>query len=142
MAIDEKDIRIIELLKENSRESIKNIARKTKLRPSTVHQRITKLIKNKVIERFTIKLNDEKINEEFIALMFVKTKPETNLDAKALSNPHVKEVFGITGEYDLLLKMKFKDVKEFNDYIIKFRKEQDVETTHTMVVTVNIKEEL
>ncbi len=42
----------------------------------------------------------------------------------------------------MLLKLKFKDVEEFNDFIIKFRKEPLIQTTLTMVVTADVKEEL
>ena len=59
------------------------------------------------------------------------------------TDPIALIIFGVTGEYDLLLKLKFKDVEEFNDFLIKFRKEQKgVRQTFTMVSTANIKEEL
>jgi len=52
-------------------------------------------------------------------------------------------VFGITGEYDMMVKLKFKDVTEFNDFIINFRDEnKEVRKTITMVATVKLKEEL
>ena len=140
--MDKKDYSILELLKENSRYSIRDIAKKTGIRPSTVHQRILRLKEGGVIEKFTVKLDNNKVGEGFIVLMFVKTKPSVQIDNKVLNDNHVKEVFGITGEYDLLIKLKFSDVVEFNDFVIKFRKEQQVETTHTMVVTANIKEEI
>jgi DNA-binding Lrp family transcriptional regulator len=142
MKLDKKDLAIIEILKKDARLSIRDIAKKTSIRPSTVHQRITKLKKDGVINRFTIKLNNSAIEEDFIVFMMIKTKPNVLLDSKIINNKHVKEVFGTTGEYDLLLKLKFKDVQEFNDFIIKFRKEQQVETTLTMVATANVKEEL
>ena len=82
------------------------------------------------------------MGENFIVIMLVKTKPSALIDNKAIYDKHVKEVFGLTGEYDILLKLKFKDIEEFNDFIIKFRKEQHIETTLTMVVTTNIKEEI
>lgn len=140
--IDKKDIPIIEALKENSRLSIRDIAKKTRLRPSTVHQRITKLKESKVIEKFTLKLNNKAVGENFIVFMLVKTKPNVILDNKAMQNEHVKEAFGLTGEYDLLLKLKFNGIDEFNDFVLKFRKEQQIEATLTMVVTANVKEEL
>lgn len=140
--LDSKDLSIISLLKENSRLSIRDIAKKANIRPSTVHQRITNLKKNGVIEKFTLKLNNKAIGRNFIVFVFVKTKPATILDKRVINNPSVTEVFGITGEHDLLVKLKFKDVEEFNDYIIKFRKEQQIETTLTMIVTANLKEEV
>jgi DNA-binding Lrp family transcriptional regulator len=143
MNIDKKDKKIISMLKENSRDSIRSIAKKTGIRPSTVHQRIQKLIKSDVIERFTIKLNNKAIGENFIVFMLIKGKTSQYLDQKILKNGHIKEAFGITGEHDMLLKLKFLDVEEFNDFIISFRKKQKgVQATLTMVATANVKEEI
>lgn len=143
MPLDKKDLSIISLLKENSRFSIRDIAKKTGIRPSTVHQRITQLRKKGVIEKFTVKLNNKEVEENFIVFLLIKTKPSSLLANKSITtNPHIKEVFGVTGEHDLMLKLKLKDIQEFNQFFIKFRKEQPVETTLTMVATTNIKEEL
>jgi len=140
MKFDDKDKKIIRELKEDARQSIRDIAKKTKLRPSTVHERMQKLVRNKVIEKFTLKLDNRQVGENFICFMFVSSEKE--IPAMMFSDPHIREVFGITGEYDLLLKLKFRDVEEFNDFVIKFRLETGIKKTLTMVSTVNIKEEL
>lgn len=143
MDIDDKDNKIIEILKQNSREPIREIAKITKIRPSTVHQRIQKLIENNVIEKFTIKLNNKDVGENFIVFMLVKGTSTEYIDNKVLNNKHVKEVFGITGEYDLIIKLKFKDIGEFNDFVLNFRKEKkEIQSTITMIVTTNLKEEV
>ena len=143
MDLDNKDIKIIEILKDNSREPIREIAKKTKIRPSTVHQRIQKLIESNVIEKFTIKLNNKEIGENFIVFMLVKGSTSEYIDNKFLNDNHVKEVFGVTGEYDLLIKLKFRDVEEFHDFVLNFRKDnKDIQSTLTMVVTANLKEEI
>lgn len=142
MELDHKDLKIIEILKNNAREPIKDITKKTAIRPSTVHQRIQRLIKNKVIEKFTIKLDNKAIGENFIAFMLIKGTTSDYIHSKFLNTKNVKEVFGVTGEYDVLVKLKFKDVEEFNGFIINFRKEmKGLQSTLTMVATANIKEE-
>jgi len=142
MELDNKDNKIIGILKEDSREPIKDISKKTGIRPSTVHQRIQKLIKDGVIEKFTIKLNNKAIDENFIAFLLIKGTTSDYINNKFLNTKNVKEVFGVTGEYDVLVKLKFKDVEEFNDFIINFRKEmRGIQATMTMVATANIKEE-
>jgi len=141
MDVDKKDFAIIDVLKENARLSIRDVAKKTELRPSTVHQRIVRLKEKNIIEKFTLKLNNNMVGEGFIVFMLIKTKPSAMLD-KIIANKHVKEFFGVTGEYDLLLKLKFKDVEEFNGFVIKFRREQSIQTTLTMVATANVKEEI
>ncbi len=143
MEIDNNDKKIIEVLKGDSRSSIKEMSKTTKIRPSTVHQRIKKMLDNGVIEKFTIKLNNKSMNENFIVLMLVKGGTTEYIDNKFLNNSHVKEAFGITGEYDLMIKLKFEDVEEFNQFIINFRKDRkEIQSTLTMVVTANLKEEI
>ena len=73
---------------------------------------------------------------------FEKNPVAKNIPAAFFDNKRIKEVFGITGEYDLIIKLKFKDVEEFNDYIINLRKVPAIEKTLTMVVTMTIKEEI
>jgi DNA-binding Lrp family transcriptional regulator len=138
MKLDNKDFRILEILKTDARISIRDLAKKANLRPSTVHQRIMRMKKNKVIEKFTIKLNNSEVGENFIVFILIET--EKDVEAKVFHNDHVKEVFGITGEYDLLIKLKFKDIAEFNEFIIKFRKEPGIKKTVTLVSTITIKE--
>ena len=77
--LDSKDQKIIRLLREDSRATIRDISKKTKIRPSTVHQRIQKLKENGVIERFTLKLNNSAVGEGFVVFVLVKT--EGNVEA-------------------------------------------------------------
>ena len=143
MEPDNKDIKIIEILKEDSRLPIREISKKTKIRPSTVHQRIQKLIENNVIEKFTVKLNNKLAGENFIVFMLVKGGTTEYIDSRFLNDGHVKEVFGVTGEYDLLIKLKFRNVEDFNEFVIDFRKNRkEIQSTLTMVATTNLKEDI
>ncbi|MCX6710163.1 MAG: Lrp/AsnC family transcriptional regulator [Candidatus Woesearchaeota archaeon] len=138
--LEKNETRIIEELKENSRASVREIAKATGMRPSTVHLKIKKMKEEGVIEKFTVKLSNAKSGENFIAFLLVKTNKE--IRNNLFQNPRIKEVFGITGEYDLLIKMKFSDIDEFNRFLISFRKTEGVEGTVSLVSTINIKEEI
>jgi len=140
MKLDDKDLAILKELRLNSRESIRDIAKKTKIRPSTVHLRINQLIKHGVIDRFTLKLDNKAFGENFIVFVLIKSNKE--IKKSFFENEHVKEVFGITGEYDLMMKLKFRDIEQFNDFLLKFRKENEISSTVTMVSTVTLKEEI
>ncbi|MFQ5892275.1 MAG: Lrp/AsnC family transcriptional regulator [Candidatus Methanofastidiosia archaeon] len=141
--MDSKDFAILERLKRNSRESLRSIAKNTGLKPSTVHKRIRKLIKKGIIERFTVKLSDEGVGESLCVFLLVSGSLERYLTSEFLRNPKLKEVYGITGSYDILLKLKFKDIKQFNDFIIDFRERfrDSITKTLTMVSTIKLKEE-
>ena len=142
-SLDKKDMKIITVLKNNARASIRDISKATGIRPSTVHQRIKKLVENDVIEKFTVKLNDDKMEEGFASFMLISGSPERYLDERILKNQHVKGIYGITGEYDLLIKMKFKDMSAFNEFLLDFRENysKHISKTLTMVQTVKLKEE-
>lgn len=143
MDIDAKNLKIIEALKRDSRAPIREIAKLTKIRPSTVHQRIQNLVESKVIEKFTVKLDNKAVGENFIVFMLVKGSTADYVDKKILDNKHIKEVFGVTGEYDLLIKLKFDNVEQFHEYILNFRKgKNEILSTLTMIATANLKEDI
>ena len=138
--IDNKDKKIIALLKKDSRMPIRTIARSAGLRPSTVHKRMQDMKSLGIIEKFTIKLNNVAVGEDFIVFMLINTSAD--LAPSFFADKRIKEAFGVTGEYDLLLKLKFPDIKEFNNYIIGLRKNKNIIKTLTTVVTIPIKEDV
>jgi DNA-binding Lrp family transcriptional regulator len=138
--MDKKDTLILAELKNNSRQTVREIAKKTKLRPSTVHLRMQKLLSVGVIEKFTLKLDNKKAEENFIVFILISTNKL--IPNSFFSSRHIKEVFGITGEYDLIMKCKFKDIDEFNTFVLGFRNYPQIDKTVTMVATVTLKEEL
>ena len=94
-------------------------------------------------KKFTVKLSNRQVGENFIVFMLVKGGTTEYIDNKILGNEHVKEVFGVTGEYDLLIKLKFENVEEFHEFVLNFRKgKKEIQSTLTMVVTANLKEEI
>ena len=137
---DGKDWKIIEELRKDSRQTVREIAKATGIRPSTVHQRITRLRKDGAIEKFTVKLDNSASGENFIVLMFVSTSKD--LLPSFFQNRHIKEAFGVTGEYDLMLKLKFSDVEEFNKFVIGLRKNKAITKTITSIATITLKEEI
>ena len=140
MELQDKDRKIIDLLRDDARATIRDIAKRTSLRPSTVHQRMQKMEKEGVIEKFTVKLDNDKVGENFIVFVMIKTSKD--VDAGAFKDGRIREVFGVTGGFDLMIKCKFRDIVDFNDFIIKFRKKEGIEATETLVSTVTVKEEL
>ena len=73
--IDKKDMKIIGVLKSDSRASIREISRVTGIRPSTVHKRLNEMKGDGTIERFTVKLSNAAIGEDFPELQRVSTQP-------------------------------------------------------------------
>lgn len=138
--LDKKDQSIIALLRENSRLSIRDIAKKTKIKHSTVHQRLQKLIKNNIIKKFTLQVDKKALGENFTAFLLINTKSSLNKDF--FNDKKIKEAFNVTGEYDLMLKITFKDLDEFSDYMSELKSNNNIEKTISIVSTQTIKEDL
>ncbi len=136
--IDDKDQRIIEALKKDSRAPVREIAKNTGLRSSTVHNRIKHLKDSGVINKFTIKLDHKKIGDNFVVIILVAVKDYIN--PLVFKKEYIQDCYGVTGEYDLMLKCRFRNIEEFNKFIIEFRKDKNITKTHTLVATTTIKE--
>jgi len=141
--LSDKDLKILKVLKENARATIRQISKKTDIRPSTVHQRLTKMIDTGTIKRFTIDVDEEQLGINLTVFMLVSGSLDKYLDKEIMGNKHLVEISGVTGEYDLLLKMKFKSMSEFNAFIIKFRERysDNIQNTVTMVQTICLKDD-
>lgn len=142
LSLDERDHVILGHLKRDARISVRKLGAATGIRPSTVHQRIKRMVNEGVIQSFTVKLDPEKLGENLTVFMLVAGALDKYIDDKILKSEHVLEIQGITGEYDLLLKLRFRDMKQFNKFIIDFREKfsKSISKTITMVQTVALKE--
>ena len=141
--IDDADRRVIDALRGNARASLKELSTRTGLRPTTVFNRIRRLSEAGVIERFTIRVNPSAIGEDFVVFVLVSGMPDRFADDWLLRSKHVAEAYGVTGEYDLLLKLHFAGKGEFNDFILNFREryKRSITRTVSMVETVTLKRE-
>ncbi len=140
---DQRDRDIIQVLKEDSRASIRAIARKVRMRPSTVHQRMNKLIEKGVIKGFTVRLDSEKMGENITAFLLVSGSLERYMEGDFMQDPRIKEISGITGDHDLLMKCSFADMREFNKFLVEFREKHsaNISNTLTMVRVASLKNE-
>ena len=69
--LDEKDKKIIEILKEHGDYTTRQIAKKTLLPTTTIHNRIRKLRKEKIIKNFTVDLDYKQVEQGFSVIVLV-----------------------------------------------------------------------
>ncbi len=135
--LDERDFAIIDELKKNSKLSEKRLARKTNIPMTTVHNRIKKLMELDVIENYTVRLNYKKLGMPLTAYVLLKTLP--GVDQKKIlieisKMPNIREVAMITGEFDILFKVKVKSMEELNKIVVQnLRKQKTIGETRTII---------
>jgi len=142
--LDEKDLKLLDLLKENSRLTTSELSKKLEMPQTTIHNRIKKLRELGIIKRFSIDVARKKVGRGLVSFILctvsyrTATGQKTNQleiahQIKAL--PEVEDVSIVTGEIDMIVKVSLKDVDELNDFIIsKLRNIEGIERTITSVV--------
>ena len=145
--IDEKDRLILNELRDNSRNSTKNIALNLHMPRITVHDRIKKLIDKKIIKKFTIVPDYEKLGLTTTVFIFIALNHhESGISIGKIAQQikkisSVYEIHITAGEYDLLIKAREKTFDDIGkNVIVKIKKIKGVGKTFTCPCFTTIKE--
>ncbi len=117
--IDDLDLTILSELSEDAAISVPKLSKKIKVNSSVVYSRIKRLIKRKLIERFTIVVNDAELGYS------VKSLTGINMDSKQRDNvinelfkiDGVREIAEVTGRFDILVTMYAKSLDEMHKIV-------------------------
>jgi Lrp/AsnC family transcriptional regulator, leucine-responsive regulatory protein len=146
--IDEKDKKILDELKKNSRNFTKNIAKNISIPRVTVHDRIQKMQKNGIIKNFSVNIDYKKIGFPTEVFVFIGFQANVEVSQRELAKKigkltGISEVHIISGEYDLLLKVRGSSLKEIGKLVVdKLRTLKGVGRTFTFACFETIKEEV
>ncbi len=132
--MDEIDRRIIQILRQDGRAAYKDIGQKVGLSEGAVRIRIKKLVESGVIKKFTIETG---LSEGAKALSLISVNPSvptSKISAILRETPNIKEVYEVTGEYDIAVMISAADIAQVNECVEKIRKIEGVLNTNTMIV--------
>ena len=112
--LDEKDLKIIEILKKDSRTPYTEIARILSLSEATIRKRIKNLEDKKVITGYSIKIDKSKLGYNTIAYVGLDVEPSMFLDAakKMTEIDEVKYVAAATGDHMIMTEIVTRNGKE------------------------------
>jgi len=122
-ALDNDDLRILQLLQHDARLTNKEIADKIGKSVSPVYERIKRLQADGYIKHYTAILDNKMINRSLIAYTNVHLKDHSQMTMlefeKRVSNfSEVMECYHMTGEYDFLLKVAVSNMDAYYDFVI------------------------
>ncbi|TDT67447.1 AsnC family transcriptional regulator [Hypnocyclicus thermotrophus] len=110
--------KIIEILKEDSRATPKDIAIMLGISEEEVKEKIKQLEKDNIILKYTTIINEEKWEDEKVqAFIEVKVSPEREMGFDAIAEriykfPQVKSLFLMSGGFDFLIVIEGQSLKE------------------------------
>ncbi len=140
--LDPRDRDLLTYLDRHGRASVRAIGEAVGLPPSTVHARMARLERRGVIRNYTVRVDPERMGLGFVAYILVAGTAERYFDDSLLDRPEIEEVAGISGEYDLLIKVRLSSLDRFNSFLMELRDRYGAHLTKTvtMVRTARVKE--
>jgi len=131
---DKVDEKIIDYLKENSRESFVDIGKKLKLSESAVRRRVKNLVDGGTIKRFTLELGEENVTSAIVLVSVDSATDTAKVSMKLAKLEGVKTVYEITGQYDITTIISASNISEINNSIDALRKISGVIDTNTVII--------
>ncbi|MEX0338643.1 MAG: Lrp/AsnC family transcriptional regulator [Arenibacterium sp.] len=122
---DEIDLKLIRILRRDSRISNAELAAQTGLSASSCWRRVRALEESGIIRRYTISVDDEKMGQSFQAIVHIQL---TRHDPAQLAefvravqtNDVVQECFATTGQSDYHLMVRCRDLHHYNRFLEEF----------------------
>lgn len=141
--MDEVDVKILKILINNGRQTVSEISSQVNLSIPAVSERIRKLEKSGIIDRYIAVLNPKKLNKDLTALMFVgieRVKPITEFLNLVNNNDDILECHYIAGDYDYLLKIVTENTSTLENILNSIKSVKGIQKTKTVFVLSTTKD--
>ena len=117
--MDDSDRKILKLLQENARTSLKTIAEKTFLSSPAVSSRIERMEREGIILGYEAQVDPIKLGYHILAFINLNVLPEDKPKFYAYANgvPNILECSCVTGDYSMLMKVAFPSTRELDIFV-------------------------
>ncbi|MEK6923935.1 MAG: Lrp/AsnC family transcriptional regulator [Candidatus Micrarchaeota archaeon] len=134
MKLGDRELRLLAMLQADCKQSLKDISKKLGMPMSTVHEKVRKLEAEGVVKGYHAEIDPEKVGLAVTAYILV------NLDTHNMAGKHVspaavaaqiarlplvQEIQIVTGQYDLIVKVRARNIHELGEYAIERVREVD-----------------
>ena len=143
-SIDAVDLKIIDILGKDSSTTFVDIAKQIGVSDATIHIRVRRLREAGIIGNFTISVDNNRLGYDHLAFMGINVEPGFAEDVtNDLSSIHeILEIHEMHNRFDLLLKIRAKDLNELRDIVVnKVRTLPHILETDLMTILKTRKEE-
>lgn len=117
--LDETNIGILEILRQNARTPFLEIAKKLRISESTIRKRVKELEKKGIIKKYSTIVEPSKLGYNSVALVGIDVKPEKFLEvAKKLTEyDNVKFVATSTGDHMVMTEIWMESSNDLRNFI-------------------------
>ena len=121
--LDNTDLQILRTLQKNAKLTTKELAEAVHLTPTPVFERQKRLERLGYIKKYVAVLDPEKLDQGLQVFCKVKLKQINHEIADAFVRrimriPEVTECYNTSGAYDYLLKVRARDMKQYQEFVL------------------------
>jgi Lrp/AsnC family transcriptional regulator, regulator for asnA, asnC and gidA len=142
--LDAIDLKLIDLLSNDSSATYVDIARQIGVSDATIHIRIRRLREMGVIGNFTISVDNNRLGYDHLAFIGIDVEPGSaeQVTNCLSSSDEILEIHEMHSKFDLLLKVRAKNLNELKDIVVnKIRILPHVLEAELMIILKTRKEE-
>ena len=143
--MDSIDKKLLQLLQADTKKTTKELSLKLNLSVTAVYERIKKLEREGIIDKYVVLLNRNKINKGFVVFCHLKLLQHTKefinqFEKEVVKLEEVLECFHVSGDYDYILKICVKDMEEYREFMVtKLTTLQHIGSTHSTFMIGEVK---
>ena len=121
--LDATDLQILKTLQKNAKLTTKERAEAVHLTPTPGFERQKRLERQGYIKKYVAVLDADKLGQGLQVFCKVKLKQINREIAEAFTRrimriPEVTECYNTSGAYDYLLKVRARDMKQYQDFVL------------------------
>lgn len=135
--MDEIDRKIISLLSVDARRALADIGGSVGLSPSSVNERIRRLVASGAIKRFTVELAPSAMQMETLVFVWVALREDADEEAFRRycgTNTSILECHHVTGSWSYLVKVRVSGMPEIEGILAAFKAHKFLGRSETVIV--------
>ena len=135
MDLDRKDFALLDALQQNASQRLEDLARLVKLAPSSVHERLRRLERERVIRRWTVDVDAAALGLDVVAFVGIRaTRPCSELLESMKKIPSIEECHSVAGDLSMILKVRVANTAALLSLSEHLRQVPGIEQTETTIV--------
>ncbi|MDC0241612.1 Lrp/AsnC family transcriptional regulator [Candidatus Nitrosopelagicus sp.] len=134
--VDDLDLKLLSELKKDGSISIPLLAKKLNINASVLYSRIKRLIKKKMIKKFTIDIDENQLGFGVKAYVGINRDPKfkTKIHENLLEIAEIDRIIEVTGRFDLMVGALAEDLEQLHSIVVdKIGKIDGIQNTETFV---------
>ena len=143
--MDSIDKKLLQLLQTDSKKTTKELSLKLNLSVTAVYERIKKLERDGIIDKYVVLVNRSKVDKGFVVFCHLKLIQHTRefltkFESEVVKLPEILECHHVSGDYDYILKIAVKDMKAYREFLVsKLTTLEHIGSTHSTFMISEVK---